>query len=68
MKQIVESDHTRIRVLEMKVEMLVAMLEEAAECLNGYADVRDGDGGRPQPNAAMSMESMITEFLREVKK
>ena len=46
---------------------MLDLLERAAEVLNNYADVRDGDGGRPQPNAAMSMESEITEFLREVR-
>jgi hypothetical protein len=60
-------EKARIELLRSNSAML-DLLERAAECLNGYADVRDGDDRGPRPNDAMSMESEITEFLQRVRK
>lgn len=50
----------------MKVEAVVEALEEARIFVAGFADVRDGDDGVPQPNAAMQLLVVIDEALAKV--
>lgn len=43
----------------------LALLQEVAEFLEDYSDVRDGDDGAPVPNRAMSL---LCEVEREIEK
>lgn len=44
----------------------VSLLEEAAELIQGYVDVRDGDDG-PLPNSAMLAAGKIDEALGRLR-
>ena len=51
------------KVKALRVERLRELLEDCAEFLEDYEDVRDGDDGRQEPNAAMSLRMRILAEL-----
>ena len=46
-----------------RVDVLEDLLDRAAEFLDGYVDVVDGDYGQPEPNKAMRLVSEIREVV-----
>jgi len=53
--------------LRMRNSDMLDLLENAAEVLADYADVRDSEDG-PKNNSALSMLDNIREFLQRVRK
>lgn len=49
-------------------EQSLGLLADAADCLERYEDVQDGDEGRQIPNAAMSMRMSLDQFLARFPK
>jgi DNA replicative helicase MCM subunit Mcm2 (Cdc46/Mcm family) len=45
----------------------VSLLEEAAELIESYVDVRDGEDGRPLPNRAMLAAGRLEEAIARLK-
>lgn len=48
-------------------EHLIALLDEVAEFLSDYEDVRDGSYGVPMPNAAMSLRTRVDEEINRLR-
>ena len=46
---------------------MLAMLEEVADYLDRYADVRDGDDGQPEANAALRLLTDVNAVIAKAK-
>lgn len=55
------------RKLAAQAEHLISLLNEVAEFLSDYEDVRDGSYGVPQPNAAMSLRTRVDEEINRLR-
>lgn len=58
---------TRIAALEQQLARAVEALEEAAEYVDRFADMRDGDYGAPEPNEAMQLAHSLRQALASIK-
>ena len=46
---------------------MLAALEECAEYLDRYADVKDGDYGQPEANDALRLLTQVNAVINKVK-
>lgn len=58
----------RVAELEAKLAQAVAALEEAAEYIERFADMRDGDYGAPEPNEAMQLAHSLRQAITDASK
>jgi hypothetical protein len=54
------------KLLLNAIQILIEEAENAVEVLDRYSDVRDGDYGVPEPNAAMVAHSALLEAVTRV--